>query len=112
MTPNATTEARLARDDGLYRLLTHLAEFGGWPACADPGVDPEWFFPISASDTGRTRPALATCQRCEVHKSCLRHALRTPETSGIWGGTTEEDRAAMRATGRPVDELVERRWPA
>ena len=61
------------------------------------GSDPELFFPISA--TGRAMPqinlAKAVCGRCAVSEDCLSYALQTmPE--GIWGGTTREERIAIR----------------
>jgi WhiB family redox-sensing transcriptional regulator len=30
-----------------------------------------------------------------VRQQCLDHALRVPETFGIWGGTTPTERAQM-----------------
>jgi WhiB family redox-sensing transcriptional regulator len=115
MSTQVTTEARLARGDALYRLLTHLtaSDFGGHPACAEEGVEPEWFFPVSADDRERIALAKTVCRSCPVSTSCLRYALHAPETTGVWGGTTEEQRAAMRTAGQgPADQSVEGWWVA
>jgi WhiB family redox-sensing transcriptional regulator len=64
--------------------------------------DPEIFFPISPADTPPVRFALEVCNGCPVRVECLQAALADPRTAGIWGGTTETDRAAMHgsAAGR------------
>jgi WhiB family redox-sensing transcriptional regulator len=62
-------------------------------------MDPDLFFPVSAS--GASLPEIETarrvCQRCPVLAPCLRWALDLGQVSGIWGGTTEEERRANRA---------------
>ncbi|MFG2025227.1 WhiB family transcriptional regulator [Streptomyces sp. NPDC048825] len=64
-------------------------------ACADE--DPELFFPV-----GTTGPALQdveaakeVCARCPVSYQCLSWALETGQTSGVWGGMCEEERAGL-----------------
>ncbi|MEY2243496.1 WhiB family transcriptional regulator [Streptomyces sp. SAS_267] len=69
-------------------------------------VDPDLFFPI-----GNTGPALlqiqeakAVCAGCPVREECLRWALDTGQTVGVWGGTSEAERRALarrRSRGRP-----------
>lgn len=65
------------------------------------GTDTELFFPIAA--TGRALEqidsAKAVCGRCTVREDCLSYALATMQ-HGIWGGTTWDERAAMRAIRR------------
>jgi WhiB family redox-sensing transcriptional regulator len=60
-------------------------------------TDPELFFPISV--TGRAvqqvNSAKAVCGGCTVSNTCLSYALQTMP-HGIWGGTTREERIAMR----------------
>ncbi|MGW0532339.1 WhiB family transcriptional regulator [Streptomyces sp. NPDC003032] len=71
-------------------------------ACADE--DPDLFFPI-----GTTGPAIRDldaakqiCARCPVSGECLAWALSTGQASGVWGGTCEEERAALnRRTPHP-----------
>ena len=65
-------------------------------ACLD--ADPDLFFPI-----GTTGPALdqineakRICLACPVRKRCLAWALELGAASGIWGGTTEDERRALR----------------
>jgi WhiB family redox-sensing transcriptional regulator len=60
--------------------------------------DPDLFFP-----TGTTGPAVmqtelakSVCRRCPVQEQCLRWAMGTEQTSGIWGGTTETERRALK----------------
>lgn len=64
--------------------------------------DPELFFPI-----GTTGPALdqvetakAVCQRCDVRSTCLEWAIATGQDAGVWGGTSEEERRAIRRARR------------
>ncbi|MFE2279883.1 WhiB family transcriptional regulator [Streptomyces sp. NPDC059454] len=64
-------------------------------ACA--GEDPELFFPV-----GSTGPALRdlaaakrVCARCRVSAQCLGFAVEGGLTSGVWGGTGEDEREAL-----------------
>ena len=61
------------------------------------GTDPELFFPISLRGRAveQINYAKAVCGRCAVAGSCLSYALRTMP-DGIWGGTTSDERIAMR----------------
>ena len=63
--------------------------------------DPELFFPI-----GTTGPALlqveqakAVCQGCAVIDDCLSWAMESGQDSGVWGGTSEEERFALKRHG-------------
>lgn len=62
------------------------------------GVDPELFFPVG--DTGpalvQVEAAKAVCRRCPVSAECLAFALTTRQDAGVWGGLTEDERAALR----------------
>jgi WhiB family transcriptional regulator, redox-sensing transcriptional regulator len=62
------------------------------------GIDPELFFPI-----GNAGPALLqigrakqVCARCPVRMPCLDWALDSGQEAGVWGGTSEEQRRALR----------------
>jgi WhiB family redox-sensing transcriptional regulator len=61
-------------------------------------ADPELFFPVS--DTGKCLEQVAEAKRicagCRVRRECLAFALRTVQAYGIWGGTTEGERAIAR----------------
>jgi WhiB family transcriptional regulator, redox-sensing transcriptional regulator len=60
--------------------------------------DPDLFFPVSTSGASLSdiEAAKRVCQRCPVMTACLRRALDLGQVSGIWGGTTEEERRALR----------------
>ncbi|RRR81740.1 WhiB family transcriptional regulator [Streptomyces sp. RP5T] len=65
------------------------------------GEDPELFFPV-----GRQGPALRdiaaakrVCARCPVAPECLDPALGSGLTSGVWGGTCEQERDELLRTG-------------
>lgn len=40
--------------------------------------------------------AKAVCRGCPVRAECLAYAQADPSLTGVWGGTTEQERAAMR----------------
>jgi WhiB family redox-sensing transcriptional regulator len=40
--------------------------------------------------------ALSVCAGCTVRQQCLDFAMQMAETSGIWGGTTPEERIRAR----------------
>jgi WhiB family redox-sensing transcriptional regulator len=65
-------------------------------ACRD--TNPDLFFPV-----GTTGPAIeqidqakAVCNECESQSACLEFALITNQDSGVWGGTSEEERRKLR----------------
>jgi WhiB family redox-sensing transcriptional regulator len=66
-------------------------------------LDPDLFFPVSTSGASLTgiEAAKHVCQRCPVTASCLRWALDLGQVAGIWGGTTEEERRALRRAPVP-----------
>jgi WhiB family transcriptional regulator, redox-sensing transcriptional regulator len=71
-------------------------------------ADPEVFFPIG---NGRLSPdqaaeARAVCERCPVCDDCLRYSLETGQGHGIWGGTDEDERRAMRAVAQRRGPVV------
>ena len=77
---------------------TRLVTRGQWRSVAAcRSADPELFFPIS--DRGpaveQAAQAKAICATCRVRRECLAFALRTGQIHGIWGGTTERERAAL-----------------
>ncbi|CAN5689922.1 N/A [soil metagenome] len=80
-------------------LLSLSIESGTWrkyAACRD--TDPDLFFPV-----GTTGPAVeqidsakTVCQQCDAQSDCLEYALATNQDSGVWGGTSEEERRKLR----------------
>jgi len=65
-------------------------------ACKD--TDPELFFPVGTTGPAITQieMAKAVCRICPVQAHCLEFALTTNQDSGIWGGTSEEERRKLR----------------
>lgn len=61
------------------------------PACAG---DPELFFPMP-SQVVQIAAAKRVCEGCPVRRDCLAFAL-THAVHGIWGGTTEAERAQIQ----------------
>lgn len=77
------------------------------------GMDPDLFFPIS--QTGLTldqiRRAKSVCAGCPVRQACLRFAMESRETHGIWGGATpEERRGELRRRAKRAQRLRRRGW--
>lgn len=57
---------------------------------------PDLFFPLRADATVRVHAAKRVCAGCPVRLRCLSEALEHGHT-GIWGGTTDEERRLIRA---------------
>jgi WhiB family transcriptional regulator, redox-sensing transcriptional regulator len=64
--------------------------------CKD--TDPELFFPVGTTGQALVQIAMAkqVCTECTVSEECLEFALVTNQDSGIWGGTSEEERRKIR----------------
>jgi WhiB family redox-sensing transcriptional regulator len=65
-------------------------------------TDPELFFPIGSTGSAldHVAAAKAVCAQCPVQVPCLDYALATNQDAGVWGGTSEEDRRALRRRAR------------
>jgi Transcription factor WhiB len=69
--------------------------------CADSGLDPDLWFPVSV-DPARARQdaaaAIAVCASCLVRGECLVLSLRDWDIGqhGVWGGLVAADRARLR----------------
>jgi WhiB family transcriptional regulator, redox-sensing transcriptional regulator len=80
--------------------MTARANWRDDAACRD--ADPDLFFPV-----GTTGPALRQigeakriCRTCPAQTQCLAWALDNRVIDGVWGGTTGEERRAMRSPPR------------
>jgi hypothetical protein len=74
--------------------------------CADSGLDPDQWYPVSiepAQARQEAAAAIAVCIGCPVRALCLELSLRQWDIGqhGVWGGLVATDRAYLR-----------RRWPA
>ena len=63
--------------------------------CVTRPIDPDCFHPGKRTPRKDVEAALALCARCPVSRECLQNALDYADPWGIWGGTTEEQRALM-----------------
>jgi WhiB family redox-sensing transcriptional regulator len=65
-------------------------------ACRD--LDPDLFFPVGATgpSVGQIAEAKQVCDACPVQRNCLSWAIKHYQAYGIWGGTTERERQALR----------------
>jgi WhiB family redox-sensing transcriptional regulator len=86
----------------ISRLPRPFADLWEWQysgACQE--LPTEMFFHPDGergpSRRNRDNRAKAVCSACPVKTECLNHALTVQEPYGIWGGTSEEDRAFILA---------------
>ena len=87
-------------DDALW------ARVAGQARCADSGLDPDQWYPVSAEPAQarhEAAAAIAVCASCPVRAQCLELSLRHWDIGqhGIWGGLIATDRMPLR-----------RRWTA
>lgn len=67
-------------------------------ACRD--IDnPDLFFP-EQGDTRSAALAKLICASCPVQTECRDYAIDVAEKHGIWGGTTNRERRAVRMSRR------------
>ena len=60
--------------------------------------DPELFFPVGNAGPAKlqVQKAKRICAQCPVREACLRYALDRNEGIGVWGGTDEDERRALK----------------
>lgn len=63
-------------------------------------IGPEPFFQEKGGQTPTAVRGL--CVACPVQTQCLNMALNDPHLMGVWGGTSERERALMRADIKEV----------
>ena len=65
-------------------------------ACRD--TDPELFFPVGTTGLAveQIEAAKSVCLACDSQQPCLEFALATNQESGVWGGTSEDERRKLR----------------
>jgi WhiB family redox-sensing transcriptional regulator len=68
-----------------------------FPNAACAGVDPKLFF-VEVGES--TTPAKRLCQSCPAWEPCLEYAVQHPEERGVWGGTNDDERRAIRRRRR------------
>ena len=104
---NLPVEPRLAMPEMFERVAQRVADRPddavdtSWrtvASCRD--TDPDLFFPVGTTGLAITQidSAKAVCMGCPAQTPCLDFALRTNQDSGVWGGTSEEERRHLRRT--------------
>jgi WhiB family redox-sensing transcriptional regulator len=61
-------------------------------------AEPDLFFPIGSTGIAvdQIDAAKRVCNACEASEACLDFALATNQESGVWGGTSEDERRKLR----------------
>jgi WhiB family redox-sensing transcriptional regulator len=77
---------RQSEPESTWRDLATCREVGFLPFFPGKGESPE--------------TAKRICARCEVSDKCLAEVLNDPEAEGVWGGTTQRERRAIRKQRR------------
>ena len=77
---------RQSEPEATWRDLAACREIGFLPFFPGKGESPE--------------TAKRTCARCDVRDKCLAEVLNDPEAEGVWGGTTQRERRAIRKQRR------------
>jgi WhiB family transcriptional regulator, redox-sensing transcriptional regulator len=77
--------------------------------CRD--LNPEIFFPIGVTGQAIEQITVAKshCATCPAKEQCLEFAVTTNQEYGVWGGTTEEERRALRRQWRAENRRASRR---
>ncbi|MFI9272155.1 WhiB family transcriptional regulator [Kitasatospora sp. NPDC052896] len=96
------------------RLPGPLEQHWNWQLdAACRGADSSLFFhppgERNPAHDDRDTAAKAVCARCPVREACLNHALTAREPYGVWGGLSEDERAAVlrsRRRGHPARHRV------
>ena len=101
MSERARARPELAVIQGGREQSEPVAASDRWPImgyCASPDIRPG-FRVVDTEDKLGVLAAQTVCELCIVRERCLEFGLNLPERIdfGIWGGTTPEQRIALRA---------------
>lgn len=74
-------------------------DVGDWrnvASCRD--TDPDLFFPVGSTGPAidQIEAAKQVCRACPAQEPCLQYAIATNQDSGVWGGTSEDERRKLR----------------
>lgn len=80
----------------LLSLTLASDEWRDFAACRD--TDPDLFFPVGTTGAAieQIESAKSVCHQCDAQAQCLEFAMATNQDSGIWGGTSEDERRKLR----------------
>ncbi len=89
---DATTELAAPGATG----TTPVRDWRDVAACRD--TDPDLFFPVGSTGLAAQQivAAKAVCARCPSQARCLQFAIENNQDSGVWGGTSEDERRVLR----------------
>ena len=97
--------AQIAQPRGTFVALTADAfsssmDWRKEARCRD--TDPGLFFPVGTTGLAveQIENAKAVCNECACRDACLEFALSTNQDTGVWGGTSEEERRVIRRARR------------
>ncbi len=90
---------------GISGFVLEPVEWHKDARCAELDVDPEWFYVERGQSPSK---ALQVCAQCFVRDECLDYALndRDAMAFGVWGGTTANQRRAMKRAAVRLGGLV------
>lgn len=81
------------------RTMSKAAKSDRWRQLAScRSTNPDLFFPVGTTGLAvdHIQAAKAVCGQCPVNAVCLEFALATNQDSGVWGGTSEDERRSLR----------------
>ncbi len=83
--------------------MTIHASWRDHAACRD--ADPDLFFPVGTTGPAQHHldEAKRICRACPAQTQCLAWALDRGVTDGVWGGTTADERRAIRRLASKVN---------
>lgn len=84
----------------IANLDIDLSGFDWHDDAACCAADPELFFPRRGTMSTKAKEV---CAACPVRRECLEQAIET-DAWGIWGGTSEEERRALKRRDRRFAE--------
>lgn len=68
-----------------------ITEWGKFAYCL--GVETDIFYSLKEEE--QRKVAVEVCGKCAVKELCLLFAVNTEEIHGVWGGSTEKQRAPL-----------------
>lgn len=79
-----------------YQVEFDADDWRNVAACRD--TDPDLFFPVGSTGVAIEQIAAAkeVCNMCPAKTACLEFALLSNQESGVWGGTSEDERRILR----------------
>ena len=93
--PGAGTCGRARQGGGAVARVAGGLEEVGPVACQTSDAE-AWWPERKEVDGLPARMAVAACHQCPASGACLDYALAADERFGIWGGTTPDERRALR----------------